>query len=156
MKLNKLNKNTLVSVAVGSIMLLYLYIDTPLPFTVVFGDLTFILLTVVSLVASCFIYQSTNIFVTIIYLVVLYELMKKVKLQKYKNLIDNRNPSAAKNYYYKEDPNVIVSNRFDKSLSLEEEMVNNIVPKKLFTTLNRTDKVQPVLPNLSQSFESTN
>jgi len=155
MKLNHLNKNTLSSVVVGSIMLVYLYLDTPLPFTVVLGDFTFIILTIVTLIASCFIYQLTNIFVAVIYLVVLYELIKKVKLNNI-NIINNRNSPATKNYYNKENPEVVISNNFDKSISLEEEMVNNILPSHSHSTLNRTDRVQPLLPDLSQSLEISN
>jgi hypothetical protein len=124
-------------------MLLYLFLDTPLPFEIILGDMSFVIITMLSLVLSCFIYKSTNVFVTIIYLVVLYEVLQKIRLQKYKTLSNNDKP-APKQYYFKDNPNVILTNKFDKTLSLEEEMVYKI-PNKVKSPIMTSSKYKPVL-----------
>lgn len=139
------NKNVL-PVLLGVLLLVYLYLDTPLPFVLMLNNFSLLVAILVSLVVVCYLCKKTNVFVAIIFALVAFEVIKKSinpsdpnNLNRNVQYYDNLNPANS---------NVVISDRLKKSNTLEQEMVENMIPEVEQEQAPVSARYQALLPDL--------
>ena len=140
-----LNKNVL-PVLLGVLLLVYLYLDTPLPFVLILKNLSLWVAILVSLVVVCYLFKKVNIFVAIIFAIVAFEVIKKSIMSQ-----DPNNLNKNMQYYnnLKPSSNVVLSDRLKESNTLEQEMVENMVPSVEQEQVPVSARYQALLPDLA-------
>lgn len=147
-ELNKLFKNKdVLPVLLGVLLLVYLYLDTPLPFVLILRNISLWVAIFVSLVGSCYLSKKVNLFVALIFAMVAFEVIRKS--------MDSRNPNNLNKdvqYYNNLKPSnsdIVISDRLKESDTLEQDMVENMMPsvdQQLATPVSA--RYQALLPDL--------
>jgi hypothetical protein len=139
------NKNN-ASLLLGAILIIYLYLGTPVPANLILQNFQLVISVVFFTVIFSCLYTKVNIFVAIIFALVAFEVIRKSLKPDLNNLDKNIQ-------YYNNIPNknIVISNKLKNSDSLEQEMVNNMKSIVGFNYLNSIPKYKPVLSNSVKS-----
>ena len=137
------HKNSL-HVVLSVLLLAYLYLDTPLPIVLILHKFSLGLSILVSLVVVCYLCKKVNVFVAIIFALVAFEVIRKSMNPDLQNL--NKNVQYYNNL--KSSSNVVISDRLKESASLEEELVENMIPVVNQQLVPESPRYQSVIPDL--------
>ena len=149
MALNKFLQNKdFVNVLLGLLLLSYLYLDTPFPINLKLGTISLVVFTLLALYLSYCLFKKFNIFVVILFILAAYEVIRKSANVNINNI--NKNTQ-----FYNSAPTseTIISDRLKNSYTLEQEMVDNMVPVVKHPPKLLSPKYQAVLPDLTGTSE---
>ena len=145
---NKLlqNKNGF-PVLLGVLMLVYLYLGTPLPTNFVLDKVTLFLALFVAVILVCYLFNNVNIYVAIIFVIVAFEIINKSLTPNPSNI--NKDVRYYSNT--KSNTNVILSDKLKDSNTLEQEIVDKMVTITKQNTPGQSPRYQPLLADSAGS-----
>lgn len=139
------NKNT-ISLLLGAVLIIYLYLGTPVPTNLIIQNFQVIISVVFFTIIFCCLYTNINIFVAIIFALVAFEVIRKSLKLNLNNL--DKNIQYYNNVLNK---NIVISNKLKKHDTLEQDMVNKMKLIVGSNYLNTISRYQPVLANSVES-----
>jgi len=142
---NLFKNKDIYPVSIGILLLGYLYLETPLPFNMVLQNSSLAVSILIALLIVYYLYLNVNVYVAIIFIIVAYEIIRKSMKQDPKYL------NKDVNFYNKFNSNTnnVISNKLKDSDTLEQEIVNTMVPTINHNTSTPTPKYQSVLTNIN-------
>jgi hypothetical protein len=141
----KLLKNKdLVNCLIGLLLMSYLYLDTPFPMGIKLGKLPLVVCVLLALYLSYYLFKNVNIFISILFVLVAYEVIKKSAKVDKNNI--NKNTK-----FYNSPPTSenIISEKLKKPYTLEQEMVDKMVPVVKHSPKVLSPRYQALLPDLT-------
>lgn len=146
--MNKVNinftNNNILGFILAILLLIYLYLDTPLPFVFVLNNLYLMITIIISIIIFLYLCVYFNIFLAIIFALVVFEIIRKSLEPNLQNI--------DKSLHYYNTLNVqsseVISEKLKTNNTLEEEMILNVKSKKNNSPLLDSPRYQALLPNL--------
>jgi len=142
---NKLLQNKdFVNTLMGLLLMSYLYLDTPFPINVKLGKVSLVASVLLALYLSYYLFKNVNVFVAILFVLVAYEVIKKSAMVDSNNI--NKNTK-----FYNSPPTSenIISDKLKNSYTLEQEMVDKMVPVVKHAPKLLSPRYQALLPDLT-------
>ena len=147
MNLGKLfshNKN-LLSLILGIALVGYLYLGAPNPISHISNDISLFIIIAIFLVTFVCLFKKVHIIVIILAVVALYEVIKN------HSNIDVSNVNRQKLFYSKKEPNQVISPILKNDVTLEETIVDKMVPIVRHVHTHPTPRYQGITGDLSQT-----
>lgn len=149
-KINSVNiQSNIFSVMISIILLIYLYLDTPVPARLILNNYFLLLAIVVILFIFYYLFNKVNIFVALLFALVAFEIVRKsMKPDQYyinKNITfyDNLSPTSDK---------IISQKLTNQDITLEQEMVTLMNQVNVANDYPRSSpRYQPIVANLAGS-----
>lgn len=141
---NFLQNKNIGSIMLGILLLGYLYLDTPIPFNLVLEKISLLVTIILVICLTCYLCINVNVYLAIIFLIVAYEVIRKSMKQNPKNI-----NKKVRFYGNSESNSTVISEKLKESNTLEEEMVNKMVPLIKRDPPNPTPRYQALLPDLT-------
>jgi hypothetical protein len=132
------NKNT-HSLIFGVILLVYLYLGTPVPANIILHNSSLIVSIIVSLLLFIYLCSRVNIFLAIIFALVAIEVIRKSLKPDLKDL------DKKIQYYNHHDNEVVISDKLKKNNTLEQDMVSHMNSTIGNNFLGQSPRYQPLL-----------
>ena len=133
------NKN-IFSLLFGLLLIIYLYLGTPVPANIMLNNIVLIFAVLISAGIVIFLSSKVNIFVGIIFALVAFEVIRKSLTPNLDNIDKNIQ------YYNNSTSNadVVLSDKLKKSNTLEQEMVSNM-ESIVGNNIGQSPRYQPIL-----------
>ena len=138
------NKNFL-SVILGILLVGYLYLEVPIPLVHILGDISLFFVIIFFLIIISFLFDKVHIVIVIFLIIVMYEIIKKYKKGNKQTIKKNQN------YYPKTDPSQVISGNLKEKTTLEETVVENMVPVVKHAPPQPTPRYQGITSELHQA-----
>lgn len=134
------NKNTL-SLFLGAVLMVYLYLGTPVPAVIILQNVSLILAVIVAVVIFCSLFMNVNIFIAILFALVAFEVIRKSLKPNLSNI------DKTIQYYNNTESNadVVISDKLKVLNTLEQNMVANMEAVSGNNHLSQTPTYQPLL-----------
>lgn len=139
------NKN-LLSLVLGVIFISYIYFDVPIPFINMLNNESVLVLSILFIILIALLFNHAHIITTLLAIVVMYEIFKK-----YKTTEESTSNVKTNNYYKKNDPDQVIDPTLKENITLEETIVQNMVPIVKHPPPHPTPRYQGITGDLSQS-----
>ena len=140
------NKN-MISLSMGSLLMVYLYLGTPVPANIILHNVSLALSVIFSIVMFFSLCSKINIFVAILFALVAFEVINKSLHPQLSNI--NKNIQYYNNT--ESNKNTILSDKLKSSDTLEQDMVSNMNTIIGNNHLNRVPTYQPLLADSAGS-----
>ena len=137
------NKN-LLSVILGIILIGYLYLEVPIPLVHIFNDTTLFIIILLFFIFLAFIFNKVHIIVILLAIIVLYEIIKKYKT-------NSKEESKKTVFSQKKNTGKEISTMLNDKVTLEETIVQNMVPIVKHAPPHPTPRYQGITGDLSQT-----
>jgi len=141
------NKN-LFPVLLGSLLMVYLYLGTPVPANLILQNVSLIIAIVISILIFCCLCARVNIFVAIIFALVAFDVIKK-------SLKPNLNDVDKNIQYYNNNilsnTEIVLSDKLKNSNTLEQDMVSKMSTVSGNNPPGQTPRYQPLLADSAGS-----
>ena len=145
---NKFLQKNMLPVLLGILLMMYLYLGTPLPTNLVLHNFTLVVAILVSVVLFGFLSTKVNLVVAIVFAIVAFEVIRK-------SLKPNLNNISKDVKYYettKSNTNVVISQKLkDSSNTLEQEMVDKMIIVTKQNTPGQSARYQPLIADSAGS-----
>ena len=141
-------KNDKFTVLIGMALIIYLYLDTPVPAKIMLNN--YFLFIAIFIVGAVFYYlvNNVNLFIALLFGLVAFEIIRKSMKPDLKNIdkkiayYDNFMPTSEK----------VISDKLKKNNTLEQDMVNLMKQTKMANDYpRRSPRYQPIAPNIAGS-----
>jgi len=135
-----LQHKNIFSLLFGLLLIIYLYLGTPVPANIMLNNIVLIIAIIISVVITIFLSSKVNIFVGIIFALVAFEVIRKSLTPNLSNIDKNIQ------YYNNSTSNadVVLSDKLKKTNTLEQEMVSNM-ESVVGNNIGQSPRYQPIL-----------
>ena len=141
-------KNDSLTVIIGIALIIYLYLDTPVPAKLMLNNYFLFLALFIVVVIFYNLFNKVNMFVALLFALVAFEIIRK----SMKPDLNNINKKIA--YYDNFIPTSerVISEKLKKNNTLEQDMVNIMKQTKMANDYpRRSPRYQPIAPNIAGS-----
>ena len=142
-----LQNNNVFPLLLGSLLMVYLYLGTPVPANLILQNVSLVIAVVISILIFCSLCAKVNVFVAIIFALVAFEVIKK-------SLKPNLNDVDKNIQYYNNilsNADVVLSDKLKNVNTLEQEMVSKMVPVSGNNPPGQSPRYQPLLADSAGS-----
>ncbi len=139
-------KNDSLTVIIGIALIIYLYLDTPVPAKLMLNNyFLFIVLFIVGYIFYILL-NKVNMFVAILFALVAFEIIRK----SMKPDLNNINKKIAYYDNFLPTSERVISEKLKVNNTLEQEMVNIMKQTKIANDYpRRSPRYQPIVPNIA-------
>jgi len=138
------NKNLLYLI-LGLLLLVYLYLETPVPLNMIINDTLLTIISIVLIVVSYLLISKVNIFVGLLFIIIAFELLRKLIGNK-PMPIDRLSVKTTET-----DLKINGANGLKKEYTLEESIVTTMNNSKNNHQEMDDPEYQPQLPDLTST-----
>ena len=153
MNLNKKfsdNKN-LFCVILGLLLVTYLYLETPVPINVILNDTLLGIVVLCSIILGYYLIAHVNVFIGIIFIIIAYEIIRKINDNRNGNGNGNWDMSNKKQYHSSTNSKSIIPPNLKQGVTLEENIVDSMNTINNHMIQQEEQNYKPVLPDLSSA-----